>query len=185
MAVDGKGKVTIREYFTKEHAVTVTPEFRPVYVPLLQIECKQLWGNFTYRLESPQDPQLAVAIYGSNEYSYSVGDLLTTMCTQWVPCASVFTFYAPHSFPFQRVVDGGFSDNIPQPKDITVSPFSGDFDICLHGIGSLCVSFTLGRRTRAISVCIIYNFTSFSREECLPLVVVFTAKVAPSPWSKT
>ena len=109
------------------------------------------------------------------------------MCTQWVPCASVFTFYALHSFLFQRVVDGGFSDNIPQSKDIndiiTLSPFSGDFDICLHGIGSLCVSLILRRRTRTISVRIIYNFTSFSREECLPLVVVFAAKVAPSPWS--
>ena len=42
-------------------------------------------------LESSLDPQLAVAIYGSNEYSYSVGDLLTTVCTQWVPCYSVVT----------------------------------------------------------------------------------------------
>ena len=36
--------------------------------------------------------------------------------------------------PLQRVVDGGFSDNIPHAKDIdgviTVSPFPGDFDIC-------------------------------------------------------
>ena len=52
-------------------------------------------------LESFQDPLLAVALYGSNEYSYSVVNLLTTVCTQWVPCASVFTFYALHSFPFQ------------------------------------------------------------------------------------
>ena len=33
-------------------------------------------------LESPQDTQLAVALYGSNG-SYSVGSLLTTVCTQW------------------------------------------------------------------------------------------------------
>ena len=47
---------------------------------------------------------------------------------------SVFTFYALYSFLLQRVVDGGFSDNIPHAKDIddviTVSPFPGDFDIC-------------------------------------------------------
>ena len=53
---------------------------------------------------------------------------------QWVPCVSVFTFYALYSFLLQRVVDGGFSDNIPHAKDIddviTVSPFPGDFDIC-------------------------------------------------------
>ena len=37
---------------------------------------------------------IAIALYGSNEYSYSVGDLLTTVYSQCVPSVSVFTFYA-------------------------------------------------------------------------------------------
>ena len=70
---------------------------------------------------------IAVALYGSNEYSYSVGDLLTTVCVLSVSHVCVFTFYALYSFLLQRMVDGGFSDNIPHAKDIddviTVSPF--------------------------------------------------------------
>ena len=77
---------------------------------------------------------IAIALYGSNEYSYSVGDLLTAVCVLSVSHVSVFTFYALYSFLLQRVVDGGFSDNIPHAKDIdgviTVSHFPGDFDIC-------------------------------------------------------
>ena len=56
------------------------------------------------------------------------------MCVLGVSHVSVFTFYALYSFLLQRVVDGGFSDNIPHAKDIddviTVSPVPGDFDIC-------------------------------------------------------
>ena len=76
---------------------------------------------------------VTVALYGSNEYSYSVGDLLTSVCVLSVSHVRVFTFYALYSFLLQRVVDGGFSDNIPHAKDIddviTVSPFPSDFDI--------------------------------------------------------
>lgn len=45
----------------------------------------------------------------------------------------VFSGYAPPSFRGKRIVDGGFSDNVPFSKDsdvISVSPFPGDFDIC-------------------------------------------------------
>ena len=51
--------------------------------------------------------------------------------SSFIPC---FSGYVPPIFRGKRVVDGGFSDNIPHAKDIddviTVSPFPGDFDIC-------------------------------------------------------
>ncbi|XP_070611393.1 1-acylglycerol-3-phosphate O-acyltransferase Pnpla3-like [Erythrolamprus reginae] len=84
------------------------------------------------------------------------------LCSSFVP---IYCGLIPPSFRGVRYVDGGLSDNLPRcssKNTITISPFSGEFDICPKGnvanfylmnLTNTSIQFSLGniyRLTRAL-----------------------------------
>uniref|UniRef100_A0A8D2LVH2 triacylglycerol lipase n=1 Tax=Varanus komodoensis TaxID=61221 RepID=A0A8D2LVH2_VARKO len=81
------------------------------------------------------------------------------LCSSFVP---IYCGLIPPSFRGVRYVDGGISDNLPQydSKDtITISPFSGECDICPKGNSANFHEFNLKNTSIQFSLGNLYRLT--------------------------
>ncbi|RXG71437.1 Patanin-like phospholipase domain-containing protein [Armadillidium vulgare] len=80
------------------------------------------------------------------------------LCSAFIPG---FSGWTPLTFRGVRYVDGGFSDNLPQLDEntITVSPFCGEADICPKDFTAGLVTISLANTSIELSRENLYRFT--------------------------